>query len=110
MLSTYDTAPCVAHRTDHRNSLPIVMGITERTMEMGYRGGRAAASMLRTLGVIMATASYEHGASATPLSGETLGESLRHTVERFGEREALVVRHQGYRATYAELWEQVGLA
>src|SRR3954471_23834442 len=58
----------------------------------------------------MARASYEHGASATPLSGETLGESLRHTVERFGKREALVVRHQGYRATYAELWEQVGLA
>jgi fatty-acyl-CoA synthase len=58
----------------------------------------------------MATASYEHGASATPLSGETLGEALRRTVERFGEREALVVRHQGYRATYRELWEQVGVA
>ena len=58
----------------------------------------------------MATASYEHGASATPLSAETLGESLRHTVERFGDREALVVRHQGYRATYDELWEQVGTA
>src|SRR3954452_18185146 len=66
--------------------------------------------MLRDVGVTMATVSYEHGASATPLSGETLGESLRHTVERFGQREALVVRHQGYRATYAELWEQVGLA
>jgi fatty-acyl-CoA synthase len=58
----------------------------------------------------MATASYEQGASATPLSGETLGESLRRTVERFANREALVVRHQGYRATYRELWEQTGLA
>jgi fatty-acyl-CoA synthase len=58
----------------------------------------------------MATASYEHGASATPLSAETLGESLRHTVERFGDREAIVVRHQGYRATYKQLWEQVGIA
>lgn len=58
----------------------------------------------------MARLAYDHGASATPLSAETLAESLRHTVERFGEREALVVRHQGYRATYDELWEQVGAA
>ena len=59
---------------------------------------------------MMARLAYEHGASATPLSAETLSESLRHTVERFGDREALVVRHQGYRATYDELWEQVGIA
>ena len=58
----------------------------------------------------METISYAHGASATPLTGETLGARLRQTVERFGEREALVVRHQGYRATYRELWEQVGVA
>src|SRR5262249_8688987 len=29
-------------------------------------------------------------------------------VERHGDREALVVRQQGYRATYRELWEQSG--
>jgi fatty-acyl-CoA synthase len=50
--------------------------------------------------------SYAHGASAVPLLGETIGENLRRTVERFPEREALVVRSQGYRATYGELWEQ----
>jgi fatty-acyl-CoA synthase len=58
----------------------------------------------------MATISYEHGASAVELSGQTLGDNLRSTVERFGGREALVVRHQGYRATYRELLEQVTLA
>jgi fatty-acyl-CoA synthase len=54
--------------------------------------------------------SYEHGPSDVPLLGQTIGENLRRTVARFGEREALVVRHQGYRATYRELWEQVDLA
>src|SRR5437867_2656243 len=58
----------------------------------------------------MPSLSYAHGASSVPLLGETIGSNLRRTVERFGEREALVVRHQGYRATYSELWEQVGLA
>src|SRR3954452_8689372 len=51
--------------------------------------------------------SYAHGASQTPLLGETIGESLERTVARFPEREALVVRHQGVRLTYAELNEQV---
>ncbi len=54
--------------------------------------------------------SYEHGACDVPLLGETIGDSLRRTVARFGDCEALVVRHQGYRATYRELWEQVDLA
>ncbi|MGE5277438.1 MAG: AMP-binding protein [Acidobacteriota bacterium] len=58
----------------------------------------------------MIAPSYSHGASPIPLLGETIGENLRRTVERFGDREALVVRHQGYRATYRQLWEQVGLA
>jgi fatty-acyl-CoA synthase len=58
----------------------------------------------------MTELSYVHGASSIPLLGETIGENLRRTVERFGDREALVVRHQGYRASYRELWEQVGLA
>src|SRR5919197_900665 len=50
--------------------------------------------------------SYLHGSSLTPLLGETIGENLRRTVERFGDREALVVRGQRYRATYRELWDQ----
>src|SRR5205085_10651135 len=50
--------------------------------------------------------SYLHGPSLMPLLGETIGENLRRTVERCGDREALVVRGQGYRATYRQLWEQ----
>src|SRR5437588_10623668 len=60
--------------------------------------------------VRMAAPSYVHGASDVPLLGETIGENLRRTVERHGDREALVVRQQGYRATYRELWEQTGAA
>ncbi len=48
---------------------------------------------------------YLHGPSVTPLLGETIGENLRRTVERFGDRDALVVRSQNYRATYRELWD-----
>src|SRR5437868_11391363 len=54
--------------------------------------------------------SYSHGASPEPLLGETIGENLRRTVERFGDREALVVRHQNFRATYRAFWELTGLA
>src|SRR5262245_30955849 len=54
----------------------------------------------------MPVASYVHGASSVPLLGETIGENLRRTVERVPDSEALVVRHQGYRATYSQLWDQ----
>jgi fatty-acyl-CoA synthase len=51
--------------------------------------------------------SYVSGASTTPLLGETIGATFDRTVERAGEREALVSRHQGLRYTYAELSEAV---
>src|SRR4030088_427575 len=53
----------------------------------------------------MPAPSYVHGASSIPLLGETIGENLRRTVERFGDREAVISRHQGFRATYQELWD-----
>lgn len=49
---------------------------------------------------------YAQGASNIPLRGETVGECLRKTVEKYGDREALVVIDQNYRATYNQLWEQ----
>jgi fatty-acyl-CoA synthase len=52
---------------------------------------------------------YANGSSTTPLLGETIGENLRRTVERFSDREALVVRSQSYRATWRQLWEQTDL-
>lgn len=51
--------------------------------------------------------SYTHGASATPLRGETIGENLRQTVQKFPDNEALVCVEQNYRATYKEFWLQV---
>ena len=49
--------------------------------------------------------SYAHGTSATPLLGDTIGENFRRTVERHGDRDALVVSSQNYRATYRELFD-----
>jgi fatty-acyl-CoA synthase len=53
------------------------------------------------------TSSYAHGTSEVPLLGETIGETFRRTAEQFPDREALVVRSQGYRATYRALWDAV---
>ena len=53
----------------------------------------------------MKASSYAHGASSLPLLGETIGENLRRTVDQHGDREALVVRQQGFRASYREFWE-----
>jgi len=50
--------------------------------------------------------SYAHGGSDVPLLGETIGENLRRTAQRVPDAEALVVRHQGYRATYRQLWDE----
>jgi fatty-acyl-CoA synthase len=55
----------------------------------------------------MAARSYAHGSAGTPLLGETIGASLERTVAQHGDREALVVRHQDLRLTYAELNGQV---
>jgi fatty-acyl-CoA synthase len=54
--------------------------------------------------------SLSAGPRDVPLLELTIGEGLRRTVERFGDREALVVPEQGYRVTYRELWDEVGLA
>src|SRR3954467_11977984 len=49
--------------------------------------------------------SYAHGTSPIPLLGETIGENLRRTVERHGDRDAVVVRSQNYRAPYQQLYD-----
>jgi fatty-acyl-CoA synthase len=55
----------------------------------------------------MAPLSYASGTSTTPLLGETIGDNLARIVERSGDRDALVVRHQDVRWTYRELDERV---
>jgi fatty-acyl-CoA synthase len=57
----------------------------------------------------MTQPSYAHGITSVPLLGDTIGDNLRRTVERFGDREALVSRHQNYRATYKQMWDEIGL-
>jgi fatty-acyl-CoA synthase len=52
-------------------------------------------------------ASYASGTSTVPLLGETIGDNLRRTVSRFGDREALVDRGSGRRFTYSELLDAV---
>src|SRR5437764_3194201 len=58
-----------------------------------------------TPGQLVQDPSYAHGACAEPLLGETIGLNLRATVERHGDREALIVRHQKYRASYRQFWD-----
>nr|WP_315026803.1 AMP-binding protein [uncultured Chryseobacterium sp.] len=50
--------------------------------------------------------SYLQGTSDVPLLGQTIGENLKNTVEKFPHREALVCVHQNYRATYLEFYNQ----
>jgi fatty-acyl-CoA synthase len=57
----------------------------------------------------MSAPSYVAGTSTTPLLGETIGQNLRRTVERFPDHEALVSVQQGYRATYRQFWDETSL-
>src|SRR5690348_322404 len=47
--------------------------------------------------------SYVHGASDTPLIGETIGVHFDRIAARFPDRDALIVRHQNIRWTYRDL-------
>jgi fatty-acyl-CoA synthase len=60
----------------------------------------------RAQNVAVSELSYVNGASSVPLLGQTIFQNLRQTAECHGDREALVVAHQGYRATYRELVDQ----
>ena len=47
------------------------------------------------------------GATDVPLIEQTIGDNLDETVARFGDREALVVDHQGIRQTWSEFNDSV---
>ena len=55
----------------------------------------------------MADTSYANGTSSVPLLGDTIGANLDRTVERFGERPALVECLTGRRWTYLELQAEI---
>ena len=48
----------------------------------------------------MLSKSYVHGSNGSQLLGETLGSNFDSAAELWGEREALIVRHQNIRWTY----------
>jgi fatty-acyl-CoA synthase len=47
--------------------------------------------------------SYAHGATDTPLLGDTIGQNFERSAASFPDSEALVSCHQGLRYTYAQL-------
>jgi fatty-acyl-CoA synthase len=55
----------------------------------------------------MINLSYTHGICDIPLLGETIGQSLKRTVDKYPNSEALVVPYQNYRATYSEFWNHL---
>ncbi len=55
----------------------------------------------------MSLPSYTCGPQTKPLLAMTIGAAFDRAVERFAEREALVVRHQNLRYTWAQLADEV---
>ncbi|MCQ4321816.1 AMP-binding protein [Stutzerimonas stutzeri] len=55
----------------------------------------------------MSLPSYTCGSQTKPLLPMTIGAAFDRAVERFSDREALVVRHQNLRYTWAQLAEEV---
>ena len=53
------------------------------------------------------TQSYVHGVSATALIGQTVGTFFDEAAKRWATSDALIVRHQGVRWSYAELQRKV---
>src|SRR5215210_1962576 len=54
--------------------------------------------------------SYSQGIGTTPLLGEAIGAAFDRAVAGHPDRDALIVRHQDVRLTYAELGEAVDRA
>ncbi len=52
--------------------------------------------------------SYVHGASATPLLHQTIGEALDRAAQRWPDQEAVVVRDSKIRLTFTELRHRAG--
>ena len=55
----------------------------------------------------LSSLSYDHGTSEAKLIGETIGAAFDRTVARYPDRDALIVRHQDVRWTWAELGARV---
>ena len=67
---------------------------------------RAEDSSIRTI-IGVATPSYVHSTSTTPLLGATIGQAFDATAARWPANAALIVPHQSVRWTYGELRREV---
>src|SRR6185436_15705443 len=70
------------HADDPLVSSLVEVSCAELTAGAGWRSVRRMAR------------SYAHGVGQQPLLGQTIGENLEAASARFGDRDALVVRHQ----------------
>jgi hypothetical protein len=67
------------------------VGVMQHTLGKWAPSNASSPSMLIERQAAVPPLSYAQGPRVPPLLEETIGENLRRTVERFGEREALVV-------------------
>ena len=86
-------------------TLPVSVNNQGAALPVRHGAGTHSVSAPGLKSVGCCAPSYADGVSRLPLLGQTIGENLRATAERFPGREALVVRSQGYRATYRQLWD-----
>ena len=67
----------------------------------------AEGNSLRPMTQTSSQISYDHGVSTKKLIGETIGNFFDQTVEKYRDREALVVKHQNVRWSWGELGRRV---
>src|SRR5690606_28823433 len=78
------------------------MAVNSRTL-----GQQGLITNIRLRNFDMSLPSYTCGPQTNPLLPMTIGAAFDRAVERFSDREALVVRHQNLRYTWAQLAEEV---
>ena len=67
----------------------------------------AEGNSLRPMTQTSSQISYDHGVSTKKLIGETIGNFFDKIVEKYRDREALVVKHQNVRWSWSELGRRV---
>ena len=80
--------------------------ITWRCTKFAFRRAlvvTAEGNSLRPMTQTSSQISYDHGVSTKKLIGETIGNFFDKIVEKYRDREALVVKHQNVRWSWGEL-------
>src|SRR5262249_55879574 len=87
--------------------MPLAMPALQSSLGLGQVVRMAETSSGGTSLMRKLTQSYVHGTSDVPLIGETIGIHFDKAAARWGERDALIVRHQDVRWSYAELQRRI---